>query len=53
VPVRKILMGTPPEKAASRDAMANPESIDYFIRFAQESADYSWRAPLPESGEAK
>ena len=35
VPVRKILMGAPPEKAASRDAMANPESIDYFIRFAQ------------------
>jgi acetoacetyl-CoA synthetase len=53
VPVRKILMGAPPEKAASRDAMANPESIDYFIQFAQESADYSWRAPLPESGEAK
>ena len=53
VPVRKILIGAPPEKAASRDAMANPESIDYFIRFAQESTDYSWRAPLPGSGEAK
>jgi acetoacetyl-CoA synthetase len=53
VPVRKILMGAAPEKAASRDAMANPESIDYFVRFAQESADYSWRAPLPRSGEAK
>jgi len=53
VPVRKILMGAPPEKAASRDAMANPESIDYFIRFAQESTDYSWRAPSPRSGEAK
>jgi acetoacetyl-CoA synthetase len=51
VPVRKILMGAPPEKAASRDAMANPESIDYFIQFAQESTDYSWRAP--KSGEAK
>ena len=52
VPVRKILMGAPPEKAASRDAMANPESIDYFIRFAQESTDYSWRVPS-KSGEAK
>ncbi|MBV8063520.1 MAG: acetoacetate--CoA ligase, partial [Nevskia sp.] len=37
VPVRKILMGWPLEKAASRDAMMNPEAIDYFVRFAQES----------------
>lgn len=40
VPVRKILMGWPLEKAASRDAMQNPEAIDYFVRFAAESADY-------------
>ena len=53
VPVRKILMGAAPEKAASRDAMANPESIDYFVRFAQESTDYSWRAPAPAGGESK
>ena len=45
VPVRKILMGWPLEKAASRDAMQNPEAIDYFVRFADESADYTWRAP--------
>ncbi|HZP13473.1 MAG TPA: acetoacetate--CoA ligase [Nevskiaceae bacterium] len=44
VPVRKILMGWPLEKAASRDAMMNPESIDWFVRFAQESLDYQWRA---------
>ena len=43
VPVRKILMGWPLEKAASRDAMANPDAIDYFVRFAQESIDYQWR----------
>jgi acetoacetyl-CoA synthetase len=43
VPVRKILMGWPLEKAASRDAMMNPEAIDYFVRFAQESIDYQWR----------
>jgi acetoacetyl-CoA synthetase len=43
VPVRKILMGWPPERAASRDAMMNPTAIDYFIRFAQESNDYQWR----------
>jgi acetoacetyl-CoA synthetase len=45
VPVRKILMGWPLEKAASRDAMMNPEAIDWFARFAQESIDYQWRRP--------
>jgi acetoacetyl-CoA synthetase len=43
IPVRKILMGWPLEKAASRDAMMNPEAIDWFVRFAQESIDYQWR----------
>ncbi|HSW13213.1 MAG TPA: acetoacetate--CoA ligase, partial [Solimonas sp.] len=43
VPVRKLLMGWPLEKAASRDAMMNPEAIDWFLRFAQESRDYDWR----------
>src|SRR5690606_34727731 len=28
VPVRKILLGTPPEQAANRDALANPEVLD-------------------------
>jgi acetoacetyl-CoA synthetase len=45
IPVRKILMGSDPEKAASRDAMTNPGSLDYFVKFARESTDYSWRAP--------
>jgi len=30
VPVRKILLGTPVEKAANRDAMANPEVLSHF-----------------------
>jgi len=38
IPVRKLLMGWDPAKAASRDAMANPTSLDYFTRFAAESA---------------
>ena len=37
------LMGWPLEKAASRDAMMNPDAIDWFVRFAQESTDYDWR----------
>ncbi|PTU32903.1 acetoacetate--CoA ligase [Stenotrophobium rhamnosiphilum] len=43
VPIRKLLMGWPLEKSASRDAMMNPTSIDYFVTFAQESIDYQWR----------
>jgi acetoacetyl-CoA synthetase len=31
VPVRKILLGTPIEKAANPDAMANPEVLEHFI----------------------
>lgn len=34
VPVKKILTGTPPEQAASRDSLANPESLDYFVDLA-------------------
>jgi acetoacetyl-CoA synthetase len=43
VPVRKLLMGWELSRAASRDAMMNPEAIDYFVNFAQESRDYDWR----------
>jgi len=53
VPVRKILMGWPLEKAASRDAMMNPEAIDYFVRFAQESIDYRWRPTDPQLSSAR
>jgi acetoacetyl-CoA synthetase len=31
VPIRKILLGIPPEKAANLDAMANPEVLRHFI----------------------
>lgn len=41
VPVRKILMGVPVSKAASRDAMANPDSLDFFVKFAATSTDYT------------
>lgn len=34
MPVKKILMGVAPEKAANRDAMKNPASLDYFLAFA-------------------
>lgn len=34
VPVKKILRGIPPEQAANRDAMANPEILDVFVALA-------------------
>jgi len=34
IPVKKILMGTAPDSAASRESLANPESLEYFIELA-------------------
>jgi acetoacetyl-CoA synthetase len=34
VPVKRILMGEPPEKAASRDSLANPAALDVFVAMA-------------------
>jgi acetoacetyl-CoA synthetase len=35
VPVKRILMGVPVEKAASRDSLANPAALDYFVEMAK------------------
>ena len=34
VPVKRILTGTPPEQAVSRDSLANPAALDYFVELA-------------------
>jgi acetoacetyl-CoA synthetase len=34
IPVKRILMGTPPERAASRESLANPEALDWFVELA-------------------
>jgi acetoacetyl-CoA synthetase len=34
VPVKRILTGTPPEQAASKDSLANPAALDYFVELA-------------------
>ncbi len=41
VPVRKILLGVPVEQAANRNAMANPDSLDFFVNYARTQKDYS------------
>jgi acetoacetyl-CoA synthetase len=34
IPVKKILMGTEADKAASRESLANPQALEYFIELA-------------------
>jgi acetoacetyl-CoA synthetase len=43
VPVKRILMGTAVEDAVSRDSLANPEALDYFVRLADEASISSAR----------
>jgi acetoacetyl-CoA synthetase len=40
VPVRRILMGMPVEKAANRFAAANAETLEYFARYFKAQTDY-------------
>lgn len=40
IPVRRILMGVPVDKAANRTAMSNVESLEYFVRYVQEQKDF-------------
>jgi len=44
VPVRKILLGVPLERAANRNAMANPDSLEFFVNYAKTQKDYSLAA---------
>jgi acetoacetyl-CoA synthetase len=43
VPVKKILLGAEPQRAASRDSLANPDSLDFFAELAERLS----RSPLP------
>jgi acetoacetyl-CoA synthetase len=36
VPVKRILTGTPVDRAASRDSLANPAALDFFVELAGE-----------------
>jgi len=40
VPVRRILMGIAPEKAANRSGVADPSTLDFFMDYAQRQQDY-------------
>jgi acetoacetyl-CoA synthetase len=41
VPVKRILSGTPVDEAASRESLANPESLDYFVELAASEGEAS------------
>jgi acetoacetyl-CoA synthetase len=34
LPIKKLLLGQPLEKVVNRDAMANPDSLDWYVAFA-------------------
>jgi acetoacetyl-CoA synthetase len=38
VPTKRILMGADPDKVVSRDSLANPEALDYFVELADYDA---------------
>ena len=38
VPVKKLLLGGDPERVVNRDSMANPDSFDFFIAYADARA---------------
>ena len=35
LPIKKLLLGQPTGKVVNRDAMANPDSLDWFIALAR------------------
>ncbi len=36
LPVKKLLQGAPQQSVANPDAMANPNSLNYFVEFAKQ-----------------
>jgi acetoacetyl-CoA synthetase len=48
VPVKRILMGLPAEQAVSRDSLANPAALDFFVAFAAQQASTSAAASRME-----
>ncbi len=41
VPIRRILVGMDPDKAANRAVLRNPAALDYFIEYARQQRDYT------------
>jgi acetoacetyl-CoA synthetase len=41
VPVRRILMGVAPDKAANPSAMSDPTALEFFIHYSERQQDYA------------
>jgi acetoacetyl-CoA synthetase len=41
VPIRRILMGVDPDKAANRAALMNPGALEYFIDYSKNQRDFA------------
>jgi hypothetical protein len=52
VPVKRILMGTPPERAASVESLANPRSLDYFVERRRRSDRWRCLSRAADDGRA-
>jgi acetoacetyl-CoA synthetase len=44
VPIRKLVMGFAPERAASRDAMSDPSALDWYVAFSSRPEILKFRA---------
>jgi acetoacetyl-CoA synthetase len=42
LPIKKLMLGQPLEKVVNKDAMANPDCLDWYVRYAE---NYSNRRP--------
>jgi acetoacetyl-CoA synthetase len=51
VPVKRILMGTPPANAADPAILAEPGALDFFVCFAKQRARYPLRSMRLVAGE--
>jgi acetoacetyl-CoA synthetase len=45
VPIRRILVGVPPDKAVNRAALMNPAALDFFIDYAKTQHDFALAPP--------
>lgn len=36
LPIKKLLLGQPAQQVINRETMANPECLDWYLRFAQQ-----------------
>lgn len=45
VPIRKILLGVPPERAVNRDSMSNPSALDAFLELADTRFAFARQGP--------